>query len=513
MSLGQDIPVHVEGELQPGQIEFIQACLPPLTAGDYQLAWKQQVIGVASGTPPAYQGTQAFKVAGPRFTLPADSVQSVYPPASQSGNFADVMPHIVLNRATLPWERSLPGGDGTTPWLALLLLTDDELAGAGVKSVPVSGLLHPDNGAQGPAIAPASLLPGEGESLCNVIDLPAALFGALAPALQEVPLLCHARKVNTGDKEELGINADGTFSVVIGNRLVPARSTTETVYTALLVSLEGWSAQLPGYAADGSTPVGHTGAASQLRLCVLATWGFRASPGVGSFSGLMRNLSRPGGIGMLVYPHDADVGNPDAQTALDIGFVPLVNATRAGEETTSWYRGPLSPAPTNPAAVKGAKYSDTFIRYDPATGLFDQSYAVAWQIGRLLGLSDAAFARAMFDWRRGVMQQQYANHAERALQARLPGDPALARLAAPRHPDVAPALQHKAALFDVARRYLLDAGDGAPTLPKVIPHARRADALRSKALRRPPVRRALTDDEVLGDPLLQLIDDVLGGRS
>ncbi|WP_323121967.1 hypothetical protein [Burkholderia alba] len=513
MSMGNDIPVYVEGELQPGQIAFIQSCRPPLTAGDYQLAWQQQVVGVTSGAPPVYQGKQAFKVSGPRFTLPADSVQSVYPPASQSGNFADVMPHIVLNRATLPWERPLPGAGGETPWLALLLLTDAELAGAGATSVPVSQLLHPANGVQGPAIDPATLLPGEAESLCNVIDLPAALFAALAPTLQEVPLLCHARKVNTGNKEELGITADGTFSVVIGNRLIPAQSATETIYTALLVSLEGWGAQLPAYAAAGAAPPGHAGAAPQLRLCVLASWGFRASPGVGSFSGLMRNLSRPGGIGMLAYPHAADVGNPDAQTAFDIGFVPLVNNTRAGEETTSWYRGPLSPAPTNPAAVAPARVSDTLIRYDPATGLFDQSYAVAWQIGRLLGLSDAAFARAMFDWRRGLMRSQFADQAQRALLSRLPGDPALARLAAPRHPDVAPALLHKATLFDVARTYLLDPGDGTPTLPKVIPHARRADALRSQALRRPPVLRALTDDEALGDPLLQLIDDLLGGRS
>lgn len=505
--MSDDIPVHTGGDLLSGQIEFIQSCSPPLVAGHYQLAWSQQVNNVTAGAPPVYAGSQKLVVSGPRFTLPADSVQSVYPPAAQSGNYADVMPHIVLNRATLPWERPLPGG---APWLGLLLLTEDELAGATVDTVSVSQLLAPPSGTQGPAIDPASLLPGEADSQCNAIDLGAALFANLAPTLAEVPLLCHARRVNTANKEELGINADGTFSVVIGNRLVPAKLAADTRYSALLVSLEGWSAMLPGYGGDGSTPSGNTGAAAKVRLCVLASWGFRASAGAGSFSGLMKNLARPGGIGLLQYPHGSAVGNDAAQTALDIGFVPLTNNTRAGEETTSWYRGPLSPVPTNPAAVAPAQFSDTLTRYDPDTGLFDQSYATAWQIGRLLGLADSAFARAMFDWRRGLLQAMVRVQQQGARLARLPDDPALARLAAPRHPDVAPALQSQAALFDAARTHLLDA-DEQPRLPKVVPHSRRADALLSRQLAPHAQLRSLKGGENTGDPLLDLLDGVLGG--
>ncbi|WAC71547.1 hypothetical protein OU995_18420 [Roseateles sp. SL47] len=510
MSQDQDIPVATGTDLQPGQIEFIESCEPPLVAGTYQLSWTQQVLNVTADPAPSYSGTQAFQVSGPRFTLPADSVQSVYPPASQKGNFADVMPHIVLNRSTLPWERPL---QGNTPWLALLLLTDEELQGAPILSIPVSELLAPPSGTTGPAIPASAVTPQEAQSLCNAIDVSAAVFTGLAPTLQEVALLCHARRVNTDNKEELGIQANGTFSVVIGNRLVPAHVTSDTAYTALLVSLEGWTAQLPGYASDGTTPTSNTGTSARLRLCVLASWGFRASAGVGSFSGLMRNLSQPGGIGMLQYSHGTDVGNAVAQTALDIGFVPLVNNTRFGEQTSSWYRGPLSAAPTNPSAVPAASFSDTLTRYDPATGLLDQSYAVAWQIGRLLGLADAAFARSIFDWRRTVMQGQLALQSQSARRATLPDDPAMARLTATRPADVSPALQAQATVFDVARHYLLTPDKTAPTLPKVTPHARRGDALRSQQLKAPAVRPGNAPANASSDPLLRLIDHVLGGQS
>jgi hypothetical protein len=37
--------------------------------------------------------------------------------------------------------------------------------------------------------------------------------------------------------------------------------------------------------------------------------------------------------------------------------------------------------------------------YDVKTGLFDVSYAVAWQIGRLLALSDTGFAVGLMKWK------------------------------------------------------------------------------------------------------------------
>ncbi len=92
------------------------------------------------------------------------------------------------------------------------------------------------------------------------------------------------------------------------------------------------------------------------------------------------------------------------------GYVPLSYAMRSGEDTYAWYRGPLSPVvtpifletpelglPTNPNAPQTA--SSAMI-YNPRTGLFDQSYAVAFQTGRSLALASKPFATNLLQWRR-----------------------------------------------------------------------------------------------------------------
>ncbi|HLO75584.1 MAG TPA: hypothetical protein VK196_03920, partial [Magnetospirillum sp.] len=365
-----DIPVSTGGAVAPGQVSFLNACLPPLTAGAYSLNWSQSVTGVGSTPPPPYTGDQPFIVSGPRFTLPGSTVQSVYPPAGKSGTFGDSLAHVVLSRATLPWERQ------PAPWLALLLVGNGDIPD-GLDTTTVTELLTPAQGVVVPAIALDDLLPGEADSRCNSVELDAKLFAGLAPTADELPYLCHGREVAVDNKVEAAASADGRYAVVIGNRVVPAKLAVDTAFTALLVSLEGHMDHLPAYGGDGTTPVAppQVANADRVRLCVLASWSFTASASAGSFSGLMKNLSRPGGIDMLQYPHDAQVGEPLAQKALDIGFVPLVHNTRSGEQTTSWYRGPLAPCPTNPAAVEPALFSDALLRYDPGTGLFDTSYA------------------------------------------------------------------------------------------------------------------------------------------
>ncbi|WP_048425582.1 hypothetical protein [Methylobacterium indicum] len=485
-----DIPLGTGASLAPGQIKFYDARLPPLSDGTYQLHWSQQVHGVGTEPIAPYTGAQDFRVQGPRFTLPPDQVQSVYPPANAAGNFTDTMPHIVLSRATLPWERSIdataPATAGT-PWLALLSFTAEELAGAAPAAITVTELLTPTQ-APGktilaPAIPAASLTPGDLAGKLNAIDLPIAAWTGIAPTLAEVPYLAHAREINTDGKEILGINENGVYAVVIGNRLVPSGRTRSEAYTVLLVSLEGHAAHLPSYAGAGTT--GPTGC-DAIRLPVLASWGFTAAAHQASFSELMQALPRRGGVGLLQYPHGA-FGADDAgiaRTALDIGFAPLANNTRAGEGTTSWYRGPLAPVPTDPAAVGPVAFGDAAIRYDPKTGLFDASYAAAWQIGRLLALADASFARTMMAWRRDLQRSNCSEAKRMSLAGRLPDHPALQALAAPTAgPSSAPApavavRQAVVQLVNQAADARAAAGEAnVPACPKVALRSQRGDGL------------------------------------
>ena len=90
-----------------GKIEFFQACLPPLSPGDYSVKIEQTLTQIRQDKP--FRSTFEFSVAGPRFSLNPADVYAVYPPANQTGAFGNTLPHIVFTRRTLPWERTLDG--------------------------------------------------------------------------------------------------------------------------------------------------------------------------------------------------------------------------------------------------------------------------------------------------------------------------------------------------------------------------------------------------------------------
>jgi hypothetical protein len=166
--------------------------------------------------------------------------------------------------------------------------------------------------------------------------------------------------------------------------------------TIYLVSYEGHQDHL-----NGSTIGGNY---KKIRLVLLGSWQFTAKAAQGSFIQLMANLCKPGrgGVSLLQLSEDPLTGtiSPEAKEGIEIGYVPMQNKMRQGETSTAWYRGPLMPAPTKRDLMYGPyHYSDHAIHYDPEYGVFNHAYSAAWQIGRLLALSDATFSNALFQWR------------------------------------------------------------------------------------------------------------------
>ncbi|MEM9595583.1 MAG: hypothetical protein AAGD06_15025, partial [Acidobacteriota bacterium] len=352
------------------------------------------------------------EVLGPRFSLDPTSISSVFPPADQLGTYQNVQPHVVFTEFALPWSRRLdpssgPGDgaeDAPPPWLGLLMVYPDELAGVTApRTVTVEELVSP-----GPGIVPPDLgdtVDPTSQEPVAVVDVDDALFKSIAPYLDELPFLAHARVVNTDGKVLLGMAADGAFSLVTGNRVPMVSADGPSIHTMLLVSYEGHQDHLP-------TPGGSGGAGGEkIRLVLLGSWTFTtpATSISGSFLGLTQALCNPGngGVGLLQLPQAGDIsGNAVAEEALQIGYVPLQKRLRDGETSTTWYRGPATPSPTERDRTYGPYHSsDHALHYDPATGLFDDSYACAWQIGRLLALSDAGFAQQLFEWRRDYLRE------------------------------------------------------------------------------------------------------------
>ncbi len=116
-----------------------------------------------------------------------------------------------------------------------------------------------------------------------------------------------------------------------------------------------------------------------------------------------------GATGLLSLPLPRPTGTAGMETvrsAFEHGFVALNHTVRIGEKTVSWYRGPLVPLVVHKWRRYGfVPCADRALRYDYNSGMFDASYAAAWQLGRLLALQNRPFARAVYRFRREHAQR------------------------------------------------------------------------------------------------------------
>ncbi len=493
----------------PGHVIFYQNCPTPLSAGTgYSLDVGQDLVidGDTIDLPPSRQ--HEFEIAGPRFTINPSEIHAAYPPPNSQGPFESRLPMIVLQRRTLPWERiadptKLNDPEFVEPWLALLLVEESEVTLLDPPECNVGFIVRGDSTADVPSIEGkmTALKAGDFDRPCLGIQIPLAKFKEIAPTREEISLLCHARQVNTQDKELLGQDKDGWFSVVVGNRLPVAGKK----YIACLVSLEGHLDDLPTAAEvpvradapvlgeiyqvgletrnrqhlaetsrsgglddvvllDGppvdvvsrinreeavlafqeDIPAAAMPAASAIssefqlsdselfrredlvayhpalrlseqagwtytpqtsvRLITLARWSFTCE-GAGDFESTMKSLPQRGGVAALGMTQESAL-HPDKKAstkyrvALDSGHVALPHLTRAGENVTAFYRGPLVPADVDEKDDGPYHTADQARVIDTLTGMENLGYAAAFEIGRLMALADSRLAVELLRWRR-----------------------------------------------------------------------------------------------------------------
>lgn len=413
-------------DLPRGLIQFSQACLPPLFPGDYKIRVDQSIQQVRPEKP--FQSELDFSVAGPRFDLNPADIYSVYPPVNQTGEFGNTLPQIVFARRTIPWERTLDGSDpdhqDPCPWLALLVLSASDFSDGMLPKITtrkVGELLSPatDDQCMGPALGAGDLKDYESvNDQCNTIDLPAELFLKVAPQPADLPFLAHVRTVSTANKETLAYQTDGSFAVVLANRLPESAEEGAVKNAVFLVSLEGFQDYLP--AATKKADV------AKVRLAVLAHWEFFCH-GKNTFKVLMNNLStgrlqRPVRVQLEDKAKAGDPGAEQVREAFELGYTALNHHLRNGEKTVSWYRGPLVPmfyptAETYPFLPS----ADAALRYNYNTGMLDASYAAAWQLGRMLALQNQQFAQALYRYRNQarLKTKTVVDEADMALAFRL----------------------------------------------------------------------------------------------
>lgn len=146
----------------------------------------------------------------------------------------------------------------------------------------------------------------------------------------------------------------------------------------------------------------------KIRLVSLKSWRFSCVNEEQSFSGLLTHLDRSqSGLRL------AEAGNGEADAVLRSGCIALPHKLRNGDRTFSWYRGPLVPGGVADRLSSPVRAADKLIRYNASNGLFDVSYAAAWELERLLPLQSKAFSTALYQWKRMHKQnEQAARQAE-----------------------------------------------------------------------------------------------------
>lgn len=400
-------------DLPIGTLKLADNCIPALKADEYQIEVTYSITGnngsisESSTSPPT---PQKFRVAGPRFSLDISSVYSCSPSPGSQGVYETHLPDIVISEPYFPWERALVSNDTSVPWVALIVLSADELlspvipAGQRITGPNADKVYTLDSAdklaglsisnVNCPSIS--SSMPAEDKVPCKLIVVPKTLFnkffGTLSSGSMYHKYYAHYRKINSGSYQIDGLTEKGDFSVIFGSRF-PKPSAVNYVH---LVSLEGYQNTI------------NVGSTKDCCMVSLYSWSFVCdSTKSENFHDLMSRLG-PTATAPLTVP--SSTTNAQIRARLSNGFIPVKYHLRTGEDTMGWYRGPFTPVQVDSrpfTKISGPITSvsgTNLLIFDPAYGTFDITYAAAWQLGRSLALSSSKFLSALMEFRQSVYQ-------------------------------------------------------------------------------------------------------------
>lgn len=409
------------------KVRFIDSQRPVLMDGDYLVSMTHEVenLGLLA------KRSLEFTVTGPRFSLDPSEISSVFPPKQSEGDFGAVLPHVILTRPTLPWERSAtfekhvtPGDPNhdhmeskTTPsWLALLVFEESEIAGK-TKIIKASELITDEAGAQanppppqaGDTIAQLARASADNsDASVLVLDVDKDLALEILPKVGDLRFLTSVRDVVKTTQGAL----NETRGVVVANRLpVPGRRNI-----VHLVSLEHQFRPLTTMQEGDDWWNTHEHWARQnipgdfLRFVSLAHWEFTCDKSEGNLQNILDSLV----LSELSLPM---TNLESTQAAVYSGAVPVEYRLSTGVKTAAWYKGPFHPVSRRVSLPLPVRNADALMQIDSATGMADITYATAWEMGRLLALKDPAIGIRLNQWKQQLAHQiQTATHSELALE-------------------------------------------------------------------------------------------------
>jgi hypothetical protein len=238
--------------------------------------------------------------------------------------------------------------------------------------------------------------------------VPWRLLKQIIPTGDDLRLLSHVRKT----QESTGKPGEDELAVILGSRL-PKPGGVSSVH---LASVEGRYKEVRGQVVFDYFDYQDAKDDDLIRLVSLKSWRFTCADPKSNFTGLLTKLDHSS---LLRLPDPEWTGTGSAAEGmayreirdaargyLAMGCVPLPHAMREGNKTVSWYRGPLVPGSITAEKFElPIRTADELVYYDDTYGMFDVSYAAAWELGRLLALQSKSFAVNLYRWKRSHIRK------------------------------------------------------------------------------------------------------------
>ncbi|KAH6871249.1 hypothetical protein B0T10DRAFT_500717 [Thelonectria olida] len=465
---GSDLPL--------GHQKLFTFCRPSLDPGVYGIEAIQEIhapngetLSVfnydSTASSPQPVSLQTFTVIAPQFQLDPKDINSYYPPDGHVDE-GRILPHIVFNDPHVPWQRPAFSANYArrlpyqVPWLALITFDPEELA---VTAEEALGLGIPDfDLKQPPSSGAYPMSVGQfltkvksranyeviqrqqnGKSIwknlksspdpTSVIFPPISVIEPLFPKDSVLGvLLSHVREANVTGLPDATHGKSGLYSIIISQRSGPMDLTAPKSQVVHLVSVEHMA----------STNFDDIRSYGRIGMVSLFSWRYLCVPP--NPTSVISIMKRLGDQKQMLRPPQQLISSirsqPGNQTDTDtdpqngprllaerlsLGYSISRWRVATGEETISFIRGPLVPTLTPREPSNGADWPDSsnsgkdYQILDRDLGVMDNTYSSAFQIGKLMAVSDPVFASALFRFR-SLVQNRAASSARMTVNGVVP---------------------------------------------------------------------------------------------
>lgn len=441
--------------IELGKISFESFHRPGVQSGRYEL---NPTLAIKGGITDNFSLSQplVFEVAGPRFALAPNEIESVFPPRDSLGEFDNILPSIELTRSTLPWERD--AGKKNIPWLGLILLQEVEFNDPALVKVTEEDWPVFRDRIMGPDQEEIGDKPSQGEeeqAKVKALWLEPDFFDEIILTATDLDWLSHVRVSHDQDGNEMEkavlvcnrlpkpgararvhlvsfenrFDTDGNFnkekgregdkipllSILSWEFACPAsedfkvtekaldkmpkelKDKLKNVYNTELkrdILYRGKAAFLKGLADEGVSALTDPDKGKLLSVCHIRTE---------TFKGLINDLD----LDWMKISLAAK--NESADKFFNMGSVPLAHGLKTGVKVPSWYRGPLvaskkpiineNIAPDKRKLKLPARNASQLLLLSRQTGMLDTSYAAAWELGRLISVSHPGISQQIAHWK------------------------------------------------------------------------------------------------------------------